>query len=274
MFEGIIRDTINRYRIGMSARLSSVLEKKMDFKIRVADLNIGICAQYSEIVQLCRDYLIPMQEETEFSVGASRKEMEREGASSVERRFRPEYLETLAVQRMISEKLPIYQRFLMHGAVIAYQEKGYLFTAPSGTGKSTHIRLWKEYLGEDVQIVNGDKPFLWVKEEEVLVYGTPWAGKEGWQKNWKVPLAGICFLERGEKNSIRRVLPETELVRLMKQIYLPERAEAAGATLELLNRMLMQIPLYRLECDRSELAVKTSFEAMTGKVYVKSDVIG
>lgn len=65
----------------------------------------------------------------------------------------------------------------MHGAVVAWKDQGYLFTAPSGTGKSTHLALWKKYLGDQAEVINGDKPFLKVMEDEVWVYGTPWAGK-------------------------------------------------------------------------------------------------
>ena len=93
----------------------------------------------------------------------------------------------------------------MHGAVVAWKNQGYLFTAPSGTGKSTHLALWKKYLGDQAEVINGDKPILKVTEDEVWVYGTPWAGKEQWQVNKKVALKGICFLERGEKNSIQKI---------------------------------------------------------------------
>ena len=117
--------------------------------------------------------------------------------------YSPQYLETLAALRRIADFMPEKDCFLMHGAVIAWKNQGYLFTAPSGTGKSTHLALWKKYLGDQAEVINGDKPFLKVTEDEVWGYGTPWAGKEQWQVNKKVALKGICFLGRGEKNSIQ-----------------------------------------------------------------------
>lgn len=112
-----------------------------------------------------------------------------------------EYIETLVLLRNISEQLPRFDCFLMHGAVVSEDEDGYMFTATSGTGKSTHISLWKKYF-DNVEIVNGDKPFLRVGEEGVTAYGTPWAGKEGWQKNVSVPLSAVCLLKRGLTNKI------------------------------------------------------------------------
>ena len=239
----------------------------MYFKTRFAELNIGIDANYSRVESFCEDYKISPEEEVVFEVKVSESEIEAEREHNNVTQVSREYLETLAVQRKISEKLPFYQRFLMHGAVISYQNKAYMFTALSGTGKSTHIRLWREYLGDGVHVVNGDKPFLWVKEEEVRSYGTPWAGKERWQSNCGVPLHGICFLCRGKKNKIHRMEPADALVRLMQQVYIPRDGIAAGLTLELLDQMLTHVPLYLLECDMSEDAVHTSFEAMTGLRY-------
>ena len=87
--------------------------------------------------------------------------------------------EILCIYRAIAEKLPLYNRFVMHGAAISFEDKAYIFTAASGTGKSTHIRLWRKAFGNPVGIVNGDKPVIEIKDDGTsLVYGTPWAGKE------------------------------------------------------------------------------------------------
>ena len=71
-----------------------------------------------------------------------------------------QYLETLAALRKIADFMPEKDCFLMHGAVVAWKDQGYLFTAPSGTGKSTHLALWKKYLGDQAEVINGDKRFL------------------------------------------------------------------------------------------------------------------
>ena len=160
----------------------------------------------------------------------------------------------------------MYDRMVFHGAVIAYKGKGFLFTAPSGTGKTTHISLWKKYL-DGVDIVNGDKPILQIKEDTVTAYATPYAGKEGFQNHGSTELHAICFIHRGEKNTIRRVTTGEILTELMHQVYLPKDAQALMKTLDLLNGLCSAVPVYVLECDISEEAVRTSCEALTGEPY-------
>lgn len=188
-----------------------------------------------------------------------------------------------ALHRAIAEAMPLYGRFVMHGAAITYGGGAYLFCAPSGVGKSTHIALWKRYLGDGVDIINGDKPFLSLEDgcagEHIRVHGSPWAGKELWQKNRSAELRAVCLITRGEKNSIVRFgdaesLGPTErfgptecLGALMRQIYLPRSAEAAQATLALTDALVRLVPVYRLRCDMSEEAVRCSFEALTGLRY-------
>ena len=236
-------------------------------KAQFAGLNIAMETRFPRMERFCRDYLIDEDAAVEFTAAPSLEEISDEGDKKMPGRYPMDYLETLAIQRQISERLPFYQRMLMHGAVIAFQGKGYMFSAVSGTGKSTHIALWKKYLGNQVEIINGDKPFLHVKKDQVLVCGTPWAGKEGWNVNRTVSLAGICFLQRGKKNQIHRLEPQDSLQHFLTQIYMPENMEAAGMTLELLDMLLKNVPLYLLECDISEKAVQTSFERMTGCLF-------
>ena len=174
--------------------------------------------------------------------------------------------EFFALHRKLSTALVSYKTVLFHGSAIMLNNKGIIFTAPSGTGKSTHIRLWKKYLGDDVKIVNGDKPFISL-EDEPMIYGSPWAGKENWHRNCKMPLKGICFVQRGTTNSIRRIEASDCLSLLFKQVYLPADTLAAGLTLELVDMLIKKVPLYVLTCDMSEDAVRCSFEALTGLSY-------
>ena len=119
----------------------------------------------------------------------------------------------------IADELPDRNKFLMHGALVAWKRTGYIFTAPSGTGKTTHVRLWEKYLGSDAEISNGDKPILEVKEDEIVAYGTPWAGKERLQKNTCVPVRGICFLRQSEINTIHKLSKKEALLLLLPQIH-------------------------------------------------------
>lgn len=254
----------------------------MFFEAKFADLCIAIDCKYQSTEKFCGSYVSKNTEakcdlkkkdsealmKEAFSVSTTPEEIQAENQNVSEMLYSMNYLETLVVLRKIAERIPKYDRFLMHGATISFEGKAYMFTALSGTGKSTHIKLWKRYLGKKVQIVNGDKPFIWVKDEnKVQVYGSPWAGKENWHRNTSAPLEGICFLKRGSKNRVRRIEARDSPSLLFKQVYMPTNAAAAGKTLELLDAMLKTVPLYILECDISEGAVKTSFEALTGLSY-------
>lgn len=234
------------------------------FTVLMAGLPIRIHCRHSYSEQLCKDYIVS-DREVELDIRITEEELRREQERSME--CKEAYVESLCIQRKIAEELPERERFLMHGAAICYRNRAYLFTAPSGTGKTTHIRLWREYLGEAVTVINGDKPFLSVEEERVTVWGSPWAGKERWQQNIQAPLQGFCILKQAENNHIRRLSPEEGVSDLLRQIYWPEGGESAAKTLELLDCILEQIPIYQLECNISEDAVRTSFEAMTGNIF-------
>lgn len=234
------------------------------FHISLAGRTIAVQAQYDFARQFCRDYLTGDPKaviEASASPEDIRRDMEEASTGS------PAYAEILGIYRSIAEQLPQFDTFLVHGAAVSCGEKAYLFTAPSGTGKSTHIGLWKRYLGDRIDIVNGDKPLLRLQGGQVDVCSTPWAGKERWQKNRIVPLDGICLLHRGTENRIRPIAPGNYLDELMHQVYLPTRAETMVITLHLLDEVLRRTPLYLLECDISEQAVRTSFEALTGQPY-------
>lgn len=252
----------------------------MEFKIKLADVPVMVKSQYDTLKEYCKDYVIEDCEEPEITVEITPDDIERErNHDDTSETYTSQYLETLALLRLTSDKLADRDCFLMHGAVIGYHGGAYMFTAPSGTGKSTHISLWRKHIGQDVQIINGDKPFVKVQEPDeadknlepggcVRVYGTPWAGKEHWQRNTSEVLKGICILARGKTNEIRRMRPGEAVVSLLRQIHFTDDADHAGRILELADQMIQQVPVWELRCDMSEEAVRTSYEAMTGEKYI------
>ncbi len=173
-----------------------------------------------------------------------------------------------ALLRQIAEIGPQLGLYVAHMAVVEYRGLAYAFAAPSGTGKSTHLRLWTQTLGADVTVINGDKPILRLSDASaspaIIAYGTPWAGKEGWQTNTSAPLAGLCLLTRGAQDECRRISPVEALPRAMRQVYMPEDPISAALTLDFLDVLLREAPLYQLTCTMERSAVKASFEAMTG----------
>lgn len=236
------------------------------FMIRVAGLNINVDAKYSYLPSLCKDYIVDDSETADIDAVATDEKIVLERTRSDEL-VEPHLAESLCVYRDIAEQLPKFDRIVFHGAAISYKGKAYLFTAPSGTGKTTHINLWRKYIGDDVGVVNGDKPILWVHDSAVKVCGTPWAGKEGWQSNCCMELAAVCFIGRGTDNSCISVPSSDCLVDLLKQTYMPADPEQAVNTLDIIDKIVKTVPFYKLSCDISEDAVRSSFEKLTGETY-------
>ncbi len=142
-----------------------------------------------------------------------------------------------------------FNGMLLHASAVAMDGKAYLFSGPSGMGKSTHTRLWQQQFGDAAQVFNDDKPALRLLDGRWYAYGTPWCGKDGIHQNRKVPLGGICFLQRGIENRIRR-LPAAEAVPLiygqtMYRLHKPENALRLMSTVDALVR---KIPIFELEC--------------------------
>lgn len=254
----------------MRRKTSKMKEQELEFKVEFAEIKIEAKAVYPYLKQFCKDYVIDTKEIADFKVEMTPEELQKEKEKDKETAVSGSseaYLETLAFLRRICDEMAEYQCFLMHGAVIEWNKKAYVFTAPSGTGKSTHIALWRKYLGEGVQVINGDKPFLRMKSNQIWACGSPWAGKEGWQNNKSGILNGICVLEQAKENQIQRLSAMEALPYLVNQIHFTEEAEKAGKLLDLLDKLLLQIPVYLLKCNISEEAVRCSFEALSGENY-------
>lgn len=93
---------------------------------------------------------------------------------------------------------------LMHASVIRHQGKGYLMTAPSGTGKSTHTRLWYDNI-PGCDLMNDDNPVVRVVDDEAIVYGSPWSGKTPCYRNIQAPVGGIVRIQQRPENTIRKL---------------------------------------------------------------------
>lgn len=226
---------------------------------RFADVNVRVESLFPAVHTLCAGYAVAGQADMDAIVTQADIDFERGRADWPG--WTDAYLEELAVYRKICERMPRYDAFLFHGSAIAADGTGYLFAAPSGTGKSTHARLWRELLGDRAVMVNDDKPLIRVRQNgEAIVYGTPWDGKHHLSRNMDAPLKAICILGRAEENSIRRIDKREALPTLIQQTYRPIDPEMLGRTLSLLDRLNIQF--YRLRCNMDLSAAKLAYNAM------------
>ena len=152
-------------------------------------------------------------------------------------------IETNAVYRKLVEKVLPYNILLMHGAVVAKDANSYMFTAPSGTGKTTHIMKWLEH-GDGIYVVNGDKPLIKITETSAIACGTPWSGKEQLNTNAMVPLKAIIIMTRSENNELKKIPFSQAYAHLLQQIHIPKDRDGAKMTLNLLQRLNGLVDFY------------------------------
>ena len=230
--------------------------------IRIAELNICIENKYDYLEKLCREYTIEKPENVDMTVSVSDEQIAQE-MSIAETEVTAGYAEGVCAYREICKRLPVeFGAYLFHSAVIEYGGNGFAFAAKSGTGKSTHIKLWRRRFGEGVHVVNGDKPILRFENGKLYAYGTPWCGKEGWQTNTRVPLKALCFLERSAENRIRRIGADEAVMLMFHQILTPQDLETVDSLFPLLDKTLREIPCYILGCNMSEEAAEVSYNGM------------
>lgn len=244
-------------------------------KYRLAGVVVQIESIYEEVHALCCDYRCSDDTVAQISVHITQRDIEAEQVKSDQEAalegntpvsYGPAYLETLAVYRKIAKEMLLeHDILLFHGSAIAVDNEAVLFTAKSGTGKSTHTRLWREMLGERCYMVNDDKPLLRVGEELTEVCGTPWNGKHRLGKNCIVPLKAICILERGEANEITRLTPKEALPMLLQQSYRADNPKTMLQLLKVIDKMAKNVAFYRLKCNMDPEAAELSYNTMLGE---------
>lgn len=157
-----------------------------------------------------------------------------------------------------------YGGFMLHSSSVYMDGKAYLFSAASGTGKSTHTGLWQKVYGKDrAQILNDDKPAIRIGENGIFACGTPWSGKTDLNINVVAPIGGICFLERSEENWIKRVDGGSAILKLMNQTIRPTDANDMNKLLNHVDRVLTNVPVYVMGCNISDDAAILAFETMS-----------
>ncbi len=160
-----------------------------------------------------------------------------------------------------AEQIVGYDGFCFHASALSVDGAGVLFSADSGTGKSTHAGLWERYL-KDHEIIrlNDDKPVIRMYEETPVVYGSPWSGKHSIHTNASAPVKALVFLEQGEDNEIERISSKQAFPLVLSQVLGGKSSqEQVMRLMELLDRFMRVVPIYKLKCNISEEAVLVAY---------------
>lgn len=236
----------------------------LDFTISIAELNIGISALFSSTREYFKDYLTDNPADYAVTVTPEmlpfeQAEFDREADELHLRRrvFTDPFLERTAIQRQTASIALQNGTVLLHGSTVVLDGKAYLFTARTGVGKSTHTRFWLEAF-PNAYILNDDRAFIRL---DGTACGSPWSGKHGIHRNEKATLAGICILERGGENQIRRISAQEAFPEIHGQMFLPDAALEPMLT-DLTARLVSTVPVFRMQCTKEKSAARTAHDAM------------
>lgn len=234
------------------------------FYLKMAERVFLIKNKFQYVRKLCEHYTVS-ENGTENAAVIETSEAEIMRENSGELQYPPAHLESLAVYRKICNLLACDGAFLFHCSAVSFNGDGVLFTAPSGTGKSTHVRLWRECFPESVTVINDDKPLLKVKKDGIYVYGTPWCGKHGIETNTSARVKAVALIERADKNVTERMSFDDGYKVLFAQTHRPSDPEKAAMALRFVNLLAQSVEMYRVKCNISEEAARVAKNAIFGE---------
>lgn len=228
---------------------------------RIAELNILANPQNPRTIEYFREYEIP-DGIPDITVAVTDELLAYERTHSEEPCSEWVY-ESVAILRVVCDRIvEQYHGFFLHCSCLRMDGEGYVFTAPSGTGKSTHARMWREVFGSRVEMINDDKPLVRMKAGIPIIYGTPWNGKHFISDNISAPIKAIFFLEQAEKNSVEPMEPIDALTALLRQTVIPTDKAALSDLLDMLSAVLQYAQTFRLRCTISHEAALTAYRAV------------
>lgn len=227
---------------------------------RIADINVEMNPVYDRSRRQSEPYLIADDSHVDMKMNIPMELIR--GLNEDNPHLSLEDCEYMELGMFFYTKLLKYNGFFLHSSAISYENKAYLFSAPSGTGKSTHTALWKKHFGDAVVYINDDKPAIRKSDDGFYVYGTPFSGKTDLNTNIRVPLHAICVLERAEENSITRMDSGSALFAILNQTVRPPHPKAMDFLLKLLDNLLKEVPVYLLRCNMEDDAVAIAYRGM------------
>ena len=243
-------------------------QNSVTFRIKLAGIPAEIRCRQEETRTFLHDWLTEERPEficevTDDSIDMVSRNLNAEDRKyGVVREYSLRWLENNAVHAILAEKLVDYGVLLMHGSAICVDERAYIFTAKSGTGKSTHAGFWRELFKERAFMINDDKPLLKAGDNGIMVYGTPWNGKHGLGRNACAPLEAIAYLKRAQENRAERMSAAEAYPVLVQQSYSSRDTETMRKILDIQKRIIQSVPFYRLWCNMEPEAAYTAWSAM------------
>ena len=225
---------------------------------KIAGLNVGYEPKYDMLRKRSEKYIC--DEKADFNIGVTDNLMEQQlnlysGVSEAE-------LEYLWMGTAFNVKLLEYNGMFLHSSTVVVDGMAYSFSAPCGTGKSTHTALWLKLLGERAFILNDDKAAYRFIDGKYYAFGTPFSGKHDINENTSAELGGICFIEQAKENSIVRLNIDDVVKLLFSQTLRPSNPARTIMLCDFMDELIKNVPVYKLRCNMNVEAAEVAFNAM------------
>lgn len=226
---------------------------------KIADLTVEMDT-FGRTEKQAAPYLIDGPQTPDFVVTGDPEKLREEYPE-----FSLDDCEYMSTGRNFYIKLLKHDGLLVHSSAVVVDGKAYIFSAPSGTGKSTHTKLWLKKFGrERAFMLNDDKPAIRLIDGVFYASGTPWSGKYDYSTNASVPLAGICMLRRGEINKIYPYEGSKVFYDILNQTIRPRSNEGRVLLTDLVSQLIEKVPIWMLECNMDPEAADVAYGAMSG----------
>ena len=216
----------------------------MSMKITLCLAGVPVEAELSfgDYLPLYKNYIT--DKKPVASVRITREELER-ARPVYQENSSDSYVEHMELCTKISNILLEHDRVFFHGTAFVWRERAWILSAPPGTGKTTQYVLWKLLYGDEIQLLNGDKPVLELTGNGFTVHHSPWRGKENMGQELTAPLGGIILLEQGSENRIERLGREA-VIPVFRQFLYEINSDSVKKVFELEDKLLRSIPVWRL----------------------------
>ncbi len=228
-------------------------------KYSIAGIIVEMNPKYERTSKQAKPYLIDTTIEPAFKLDLS---IDRMNELKVTYHYLTlEDIEYIFLGQLFYKYILQHDGILLHSSCVVKDNKAYLFSAPSGTGKSTHTTLWLEEF-EDAYILNDDKPAIIYKDNTLYAAGTPFSGKHDISRNLLVPIQGICFLERSEENWIKEIDKKQAIFEILNQTERVPYEEDMNLILHHISNIVSNITIHKMGCNISKEAVYTAYNKM------------
>ncbi|MBQ2717207.1 MAG: hypothetical protein IJF75_01235 [Clostridia bacterium] len=232
-------------------------------KYRICDIVVEIKTKSEKVIKYFSDYLYSDNLNAELVIEYSSDEIS-------------DFAKSKGVSAWIAEITMILRDFsnfaikersaiLFHSSAICVKNQAILFCAPSGTGKSTHSKLWIKNFS-DVEYINDDKPFIRKKGDDYFVYGSPWRGKHNLGNNISAKIKAICFIERASENSIEEINALKAISGLVNQSVRVREENDIDKLLQVFREVITTTKIYKLRVNMKDDAPISARKVILGDI--------